>query len=151
MRVSTVSARVKASKEVNGCWKTIEFGAEGILESGDDWKKSQDQLVADLTGQLKKAFSHRDPEGHPNGQKPDYPEPPIPSHRDPEGKDTKTEKKGNPRKKANPGKPKTKMCPIHNVPMKRWTNDNGGSWYSHNDETTGGEWCSGKKSKRKAK
>jgi len=40
------------------------------------------------------------------------------------------------------------MCPIHGVKMKLFTNKNGGSWYSHNDETTGGEWCSGKKAKK---
>lgn len=134
MRVSTISARIKATKEVNGCWKTIEFGAEGILESGDNWKESQDQLFADLTGQLKKAFS-------PNGKKldnPDHAEPPIP-------KSTTTGKGGQ------NSKPETKICPIHNVPMKRWTNESGGAWYSHNDETTGGEWCSGKKGKKKGK
>jgi len=142
MRVNTISARIKASKEVNGCWKTIEFGAEAVLDSGDDWKESQDQLFADLTSQLKKAFSpsHRDPKG--NGRKPappvDSPQPPIP-----EG--SKTDKA---RKKKGNGKPETKMCPIHNAPMKLWTNENGGSWYSHNDETTGGEWCSGKPKKK---
>jgi len=129
MRVNTIGARIKATKEVNGCWKTIEFGAEGILESGDDWKKSQDQLFADLTSQLKKAFN---PNGK-NPKKPDYPERPIP-------KGTNTGK----------GKPKSKPCPVHPGQMlKLWSNENGGQWYSHLVEDEGEPyWCSGKPKKK---
>lgn len=137
MRVSTISARIKASKEVNGCWKTIEFGAEAVLDSGDDWKKSQHQLFADLSSQLKKALNPN----RKNPKKPDYPEPPIPTG-------TRAEK---PREKKEKGNPETKMCPIHNVPMKRWTK-NGGSWYSHLvDPGDGTEpyWCNGKRKKAK--
>lgn len=34
-------------------------------------------------------------------------------------------------------------CPIHEVQMKRHEKD-GQAWYSHKDDTTGGEWCNGK-------
>ena len=36
-------------------------------------------------------------------------------------------------------------CPIHKVKMKQWFAKDGSvrSWYSHNDDTTSGEWCQG--------
>jgi len=35
----------------------------------------------------------------------------------------------------------TKVCPVHNVEMKRWEK-NGKVWFSHKQE--GGSWCTGK-------
>jgi len=130
MRVTTITARVKASKEVNGCWKTIEFGAEGVLESGDDWKKSQDQLFAGLGEQLKKAF-------RPNGQE--------------KIRATHTRKQPTKSKEKTPNgspKPESKPCPLHpGQVLKLWRNENGGQWYSH--RLPDGSWCSGERKKRK--
>lgn len=44
------------------------------------------------------------------------------------------------RKQAEGKKAGEKMCPIHNVKMKKWEK-NGKVWYSH---LIDGEWCSGK-------
>lgn len=48
--------------------------------------------------------------------------------------------------KVTPGTSRTddqKMCPIHNVPMRRYEKD-GKAWYSH--RTVDGGWCQGKQS-----
>ena len=117
-------------KRPDGSYKKVVMATAASLEEGDDPSGCRRMLFEDLSADLKACFN--------NSQKPtpkkDYPETP-----------------GNARgqgKKANPGKPETKMCPIHGVEMKLFTK-NGGSWYSHNDETTGGEWCNGKKAKKK--
>ena len=39
------------------------------------------------------------------------------------------------------GTSSTKVCPVHNVEMKRWEK-NGKVWFSHKQE--GGSWCTGK-------
>jgi hypothetical protein len=47
---------------------------------------------------------------------------------------------GNSKAKGN-GEAETKICPIHNVPMKRYEK-NGGAWWSH--KAPDGSWCKGK-------
>lgn len=139
MRVTEIFCEVQWSEAVkNGDgWKKVALARKAILEFGDNYQECHQRLYDELAQDLKAKFSHRDPEGNPS-RKPDYPESPIP-------KGTNT---GKPRNKKENANPETKMCPIHNTPMKRWTNENGGSWYSHNDETTGGEWCPGKPKKK---
>ena len=39
------------------------------------------------------------------------------------------------------GTSSTKVCPVHNVEMRRWEK-NGKVWFSHKQE--GGSWCTGK-------
>ena len=115
-------------KRPDGSYKKVVMGTAASLEEGDDPSGCRRMLFEDLAEDLKACFSNN---SKTRPLQNDYPEPPIP-------KGTKT---GN--KKKNP-KPPTKMCAIHGVPMKLFTK-NGGEWYSHNDETTGGEWCNGKK------
>jgi len=131
MRVTEIFCEVQWSEAVkNGdAWKKVALARKAILESGDNYQECHQRLYDELAQDLKAKFSHGDPEGGPS--------------RKPKGKGTKTGKGG----KRN-SKPETKMCPIHGVKMKLFTNKNGGSWYSHNDETTGGEWCAGKKAKK---
>ncbi len=136
MKVLGIGVEVQYTKAMeDGSYKKVCLSADAQLEDGEDRSEAHRALYAEVAEDLKSCFSN-------NSKKPrkrDYPENPMPN-----GTHT-----GKPRKKkGNPGKAETKMCPIHNVPMKRWTNDNGGSWYSHNDETTGGEWCSGKPKNR---
>lgn len=152
MRVTEIFCEVQWSEAVkNGDgWKKVALARKAVLESGDNYQECHQRLYDELAEDLKAKFKSPNPPA-----KPDYPQPPIP-------KGTKT---GKEHKKKNgtpsPGdtrdgcqhrdgnsKPKTKMCAIHGVPMSLFTNKNGGSWYSHNDETTSGDWCSGKPKKK---
>jgi len=140
MRVTDIFCEVQWSESVkNGdAWKKVALARKALLESGDNYQECHQRLYDELVQDLKAKFSQGAPE--PNASRnPDYPQPPIP-------KGTKTGKGS----KRN-GKPKTKMCPIHKVAMKRWEK-NGGSWYSHLvDPGDGSEpsWCNGKKGKKK--
>jgi len=134
MQVLGIKVEVQYTKALeDGSYKKVCFSADAQLEPEEDRSKAHLALYRELAADLKTAFSG-------NGTK--LPQPPGPPPKKQERK-----RKGNRRKGQDP-EPETKMCPIHNVPMKRWTNENGGSWYSHNDETTGGEWCSGKPKKK---
>jgi len=128
MKVLGIKVEVQYTKALeDGSYKKVCFSADAQLEEGEDRREAHLGLYRAVAEDLKAAFSGNSRERLP---KKDYPEPPIP-------KGTNTGKKGSP-------KPKTKMCAIHGVPMNLFTK-NGGEWYSHNDETTGGEWCNGKK------
>ena len=140
MRVTEIFCEVQWSEAVkNGdAWKKVALARKALLESGDNYQECHQRLYDELAQDLKAKFSA----GNPEGKRADPVGRPTPPS-DPKGKGTKTGKGG----KRN-SKPETKICPIHGVKMKLFTNKNGGSWYSHNDETTGGEWCAGKKAKK---
>lgn len=135
MRITEIWAEVQWSEAVkNGdAWKKVCLGRKAVLESGDNYVKAHQVPYDQLVDDLKAKFASGDPAGNP-GEPASRPIEPTRT------KAKKTNKKNS--------KPKTKMCPIHRVKMKLFTNKNGGSWYSHNDETTGGEWCNGKKGKK---
>lgn len=145
MKVTKVSCEVQYSQlQPDGSWKKVCVSADADLEPGEDRSKAHLALYRELAADLRTAFSG-------NGRK--TAQPPPPSSKKQRRKSTPPERRGNtqdkPRNdKEKNGNPETKICPIHNVPMKRWANENGGAWYSHNDETTGGEWCPGKPKKK---
>lgn len=122
-------------KRPDGSYKKVVMGTAASLEEGDDPSGCRRMLFEDLAEDLKACFSNN---SKTRPLKNDYPEPPIPK-----GTKTTTKKRARPKTKKK-ARPKTKMCSIHKVPKKLFTK-NGGEWYSHNDETTGGEWCNGKK------
>jgi hypothetical protein len=49
-----------------------------------------------------------------------------------------------PEQQTGPTPPAEDWCPIHQIKMKRYSNDKG-SWFSH--KTPEGTWCNGKKGK----
>lgn len=133
MKVLGIKVEAQYTKALDdGSYKKVCFSADAQLGPEEDRSEAHLALYRELAADLKTAFSW-------DGKKP------------PVKKQQRNRKAKAGKKKGNPGKPETKMCPIHNVPMKRWENDNGGSWYSHNDETTDGEWCSGKSKKKGTK
>ena len=59
MKVTTVSATIRFSQDTGkGAWKSLEIGAEGILEGGETWTEAQTRLYQDLTGQLKSLWGN---------------------------------------------------------------------------------------------
>jgi hypothetical protein len=56
MKITTISAAVRFSKDTGAGWKVIELGAEASLESGDDWHQAQQSLYASLTAQLRELW-----------------------------------------------------------------------------------------------
>ncbi len=54
MKVTTVSATIRFSQDTGkGAWKSLEIGAEGIVEGKETWTEAQTRLYQDLTGQLR--------------------------------------------------------------------------------------------------
>lgn len=123
----------------DGSYKKVCLSADAQLEQGEDRGEAHRALYNELAEDLKAAFSN-------NGKKPsktksaDYPEPPIPSQRDPEGKGTRT---GKPQKN-----PET-WCKIHKCEMpehsKETKNGKSSRWYSH--RLPDGTWCNGRAKK----
>ena len=122
-----ISVTCKLTKNLDGGFKTIVFTTDAILEEGEDGSAARRALFEELAQDLRACFS-------PNGKKP--------------GKATKPSKPAKPRKSKEAENPKSesKMCSIHGVAMRRWTNENGGVWYSH--RLPDGSWCPGKPRKR---
>ena len=60
MKVTTISAAIKYSKQIpGGGWANAEMGAEATLDPGEDWKTAQGLLYLDLKGQVKNLFHTR--------------------------------------------------------------------------------------------
>jgi hypothetical protein len=56
MRVTTVSAAIRFSKDTGQGWKTIDIGAEASLDPDDDWVVAQQGLYSQLTAQLRQLW-----------------------------------------------------------------------------------------------
>ena len=55
MKVTTVSANIRFSKEIAGAWKVIELGADASIDSRESWQVAQSRLY-DLLGQQLRAM-----------------------------------------------------------------------------------------------
>lgn len=54
MKVTTVSATIRFSEDSGkGAWKSLELGAEAVIEPQEDWEEVQARLYARLTNQFK--------------------------------------------------------------------------------------------------
>lgn len=120
MKVTTVSANIRYSRDSGqGAWKVVELGAEATLD-GEDWKKAQANLYADLGQQLKALWANG------NGHKAqEAPEKPIEAPSEPEPTQTLPT-------------PPEHYCQEHQAAFNRYERD-GRVWYSHKGPD--GKWC----------
>lgn len=58
MKVQTIQATLRLSRETDHGWATVELGAEAALEPGEVWHEAQGQLYQDLKGQLARLFAN---------------------------------------------------------------------------------------------
>ena len=59
MKVEKVSANIRYSQDTGkGAWKVIELGAEGTVESRENWQSAQAYLYAELGKQLKSLWTN---------------------------------------------------------------------------------------------
>jgi hypothetical protein len=114
MKVTTVSAHIRLSRDVGSQWKTVELSAEATVDPNEDWALAQQGLYTMLTAQLRHLWSLN---GH-NGAE---------SHVEATWDEIK----------AMPS-PKDHWCPEHQTEFKRYEKDSR-HWYSHS--IPGGGWC----------
>ena len=117
MKVTTVSANIRFSKEIAGAWKVIELGAEASLDPKDTWQAAQHQLYGELSQQLHKMWANgktaqNGAQSHTKA--PQAPEPPQPPE------------------------PPAHVCQGHQTPFKRYSQGES-VWWSH--KTADGKWC----------
>jgi len=53
MKIDRVSANIRFSQDIQGAWKSVELGAEAILDNRDNWQQAQSKLYQELAGQLR--------------------------------------------------------------------------------------------------
>jgi hypothetical protein len=123
VKVTTVSASIKFSKDTGSGWKTLELGAEASLDSEDDWFLAQQGLYASLTAQLKSLWSKN---GIVMEHAPDDPKTAI--------------EPGSWEELEQAPLPKDHLCAQHQTEFKKYEKD-GWHWYSHPVKGESGSWC----------
>jgi hypothetical protein len=128
MKVERVSASVRYAKEIEGAWKTVEMGAEAIVDE-ENWVLAQQGLFAQLSAQLREVWGWGQ-----NGPAPGHAQN---GHERP--KEASWEGKSSPYPSPAEEKPALRphFCPLHQKEFKRFEK-NGQAWYSHKD---GAGWC----------
>ena len=58
MEVNKISAHIRFSKDIGGSWKSLELGAEGTVESRENWQSAQAYLYHELGKQLKSLWTN---------------------------------------------------------------------------------------------
>ena len=119
MHVTTVTATIRYSQgSGKGAWKSLEIGAEALVEPGDkSWQEVQARLYDRLTQQFKQLWARNGTAPHDAQEVPTKPQQPA---------------------KAQEPPPRQHWCAEHQTDYKRF--EKGGKvWYSH--KTTEGEWC----------
>ncbi len=119
-----MTATIKYSQDTgHGAWKSIELGAEGTVDTRENWQTAQAYLYAELGKQLKSLWSNG------NGAKPqEPPEKPAAPPTEPEPTETP----------APPAPATEHHCQEHDKPFKRYSRGDS-VWWSH--KTADGKWC----------
>ena len=115
MKVRTVSASLRLSRELDHSWATVEVGATADLEADEDWQQAQEQLYQDLKGQISRLFAAK---AKDRGS--------VEAVQPPEALELTS-------------RPSTEhWCDVHQTEFRKY-GKNGGTWYSHKGPD--GVWC----------
>jgi hypothetical protein len=125
MKVDSISASIKFSKDTSQGWKTIEVSAEGSVSEDEDWLLSRQALYTQLAAQLKQLWQQN---GVGQEHAPDGPTKPVAGSSDWEMVENL----------PTPNKPREHWCSEHNTEFRKYEKD-GRYWYSPSIKDGG--WC----------
>jgi hypothetical protein len=118
MKVDRVTTVVRYSAETQGSWRSIEVGAEAVLNASDETLESaQTELYHRLSQQLKALWANGNGKANSTQPAPRSDAPPAQAPAPP---------------------PDRRWCQTHRVEFKRF-GKNGKTWYSH--RLGDGNWC----------
>ncbi len=119
MKVTTISATIRFSKDIGGSWKSVELAAEASISDREFWKQAQSELYYQLGDQLRQLW-HNGNGAALNGA-------------------GGVESRGQPLPTSEPAQtPRPHWCEEHQAEFKR-RQKAGVVWYSHRH---GKGWCS---------
>jgi hypothetical protein len=115
MKITTISAAFRFSKDTGAGWKVIELGAEATLDSEEDWHLAQQGLYSSLTAQLRTLWGRNGVTEHSPAVQPAEEE-----------------------KTYIPITTQEHFCSVHQTEFRKY--EKGGQiWYSHKGPD--GAWC----------
>ena len=124
MKVEKVSATIRYSQDTGkGAWKVIEIGAEGSVDTRENWQAAQAYLYAELGKQMRQLWHNGNGAALNGNVGAESPVEPLPEPAPVSGSATRSEH----------------WCATHEMAYTQKNGKGGETWWSH--KAPDGSWC----------